>query len=92
MEQVIQMIVNNPEERKTIMNALVEYSNSATRAEAEKDLQKNIISDLADNTNVEKKYLQKIANMYHKQNFAIVSQEQEEVEELYESVVSLNTN
>jgi hypothetical protein len=36
--------------------------------------------------------LQKIANMYHRQNFAVVSQEQEEVEELYESVVNLTSS
>lgn len=82
------MIVNNPAERETIVNALKEWSNSAVRVEAEKDLQKNIIEDLSDKVDIEKKYLNKLATMYHKQNFAQFQQEREEIEELYESIVS----
>lgn len=82
------MIVNNPEQRKVILDAMKEWSNSATRIDAEKDLQKNIIDDLADNVDIEKKYLNKLATMYHKQNFAQFQQEKEEIEELYESVTS----
>ena len=82
------MIVNNPEQRKVILGAMKEWSNSATRIDAEKDLQKNIIDDLADNVDIEKKYLNKLATMYHKQNFAQFQQEKEEIEELYESVTS----
>jgi fatty acid-binding protein DegV len=80
--------VNNPEQRKVILDAMKEWSNSATRIDAEKDLQKNIIDDLADNVDIEKKYLNKLATMYHKQNFAQFQQEKEEIEELYESVTS----
>ena len=82
------MVVNNPKDRETILNALKEWSNSATRASAEKDLQKNIIIDLADKVDVEKKYLNKLATMYHNQNFAQFQQEREEIEELYESITS----
>ena len=64
------MIVNNPKDREVILNAMKEWSNSATRVSAEKDLQKNIITDLADKVDVEKKYLNKLATMYHNQNFA----------------------
>lgn len=82
------MIVNNPEQRKVILEAMKEWSNSSVRVEAEKDLQKNIIEDLSDKTNIEKKYLSKLAAMYHKQNFAQFQQEREEIEELYESITS----
>jgi regulator of protease activity HflC (stomatin/prohibitin superfamily) len=82
------MVVNNPEQRKTILDAMKEWSNSALRVEAEKDLQKNIIEDLSDKTDIEKKYLNKLATMYHKQNFAQFQQEREEIEELYESITS----
>jgi hypothetical protein len=88
LENQINMIISNPADRKTIKDAIVEFSNSATRAEAEKDLQKNIIEDLADKVGVEKKYLSKLAAFYHKQNFATVQQEKEEIEELYESVMT----
>ena len=79
---------NNPTERETIVNALKEWSNSAVRVEAEKDLQKNIIDDLSDKVDIEKKYLNKLATMFHKQNFAQFQQEREEIEELYESITS----
>lgn len=82
------MVISNPVQRETIVNALKEWSNSALRAEAEKDLQKSIIDDLADKVEIEKKYLNKLAMMYHKQNFAQFQQEREEIEELYESIVS----
>ena len=88
LENIIKMVVNNTKDRETILNALKEWSNSATRASAEKDLQKNIIIDLADKVDVEKKYLNKLATMYHNQNFAQFQQEREEIEELYESITS----
>lgn len=88
LENLFKMIVNNPKDREVILNAMKEWSNSATRASAEKDLQKNIITDLADKVDVEKKYLNKLATMYHNQNFTQFQQEREEIEELYESIVS----
>jgi hypothetical protein len=88
LENTLKMIVNNPKDREVILNAMKEWSNSATRAAAEKDLQKNIITDLADKVDVEKKYLNKLATMYHNQNFAQFQQEREEIEELYESITS----
>jgi hypothetical protein len=88
LENTLKMIVNNPKDRETILNAIKEWSNSATRVSAEKDLQKNIINDLIDKVDVEKKYLSKLATMYHNQNFAQFQQEREEIEELYESITS----
>lgn len=88
MENLLKMVVNNPTERETIVNALKEWSNSAVRVEAEKDLQKTIIEDLSDKVDIEKKYLNKLATMFHKQNFAQFQQEREEIEELYESIIS----
>jgi len=88
LENILKMIVNNPKDREVILNAMKEWSNSATRVSAEKDLQKNIITDLADKVDVEKKYLNKLATMYHNQNFAQFQQEREEIEELYESITS----
>jgi hypothetical protein len=88
LENILKMVVNNPKDRETILNAMKEWSNSATRVAAEKDLQKNIITDLADKVDVEKKYLNKLATMYHNQNFAQFQQEREEIEELYESITS----
>lgn len=88
LENALKMVVNNPKERDVIVAALKEWSNSAVRVEAEKDLQKNIIEDLSDKVDIEKKYLNKLATMFHKQNFAQFQQEREEIEELYESITS----
>ena len=82
------MVVNNPNDRKAIVSAMDEWSNSATRVEAEKDLQKNIIEELADKVGVQKKHLNKLASLYHKQNYQQVQQEREEIEELYESITA----
>ena len=88
LENALKMVVNNPNDREVILSALKEWSNSAVRVEAEKDLQKNIIDDLSDKVDIEKKYLNKLATMFHKQNFAQFQQEREEIEELYESITS----
>jgi fatty acid-binding protein DegV len=88
LENALKMVVNNPNDREVILSALKEWSNSAGRVEAEKDLQKNIIDDLSDKVDIEKKYLNKLATMFHKQNFAQFQQEREEIEELYESITT----
>ena len=89
LAKVMQMVVNNPADRTKILNAIKEWSNSATRAEAEKDLQKNIVGDLSDEVGIDKKFLNKLATMYHKQTFAQFQSEVEEIEELYESVTTM---
>lgn len=79
--------ISNPEDRKKIKNALVEISNSMTRIEAEKDLIKNIVTDLADNFEIDKKHINTMAKIYHKQNFSEERTKNEEFEVLYLSIV-----
>ena len=80
--------ISNPEDRKKIKNALQEISDSMTRMEAERDLIKDIIQDVSDNHKLPKKYISKMARIYHKQNFQITQQETEELESLYITVVN----
>lgn len=80
---------SSPEDRKKIMSAIQEISNSFTRIEAERDLIKETLQDIQDNFNLPKKYTRKIAKIYHKQNFSQVQQEQEELESLYETVTTI---
>lgn len=80
---------SSPEDRKKIMSAIQEISNSFTRIEAERDLIKETLQDIQDNFNLPKKYTRKIAKIYHKQNFSQVQQEQEELESLYETVTTV---
>lgn len=79
--------ISNPADRKKIKDALQEISSSMTRMEAERDLIKDIVKDVSDNFQLPKKYVNKMARIYHKQNFQVTQQETEELESLYISVV-----
>lgn len=81
------LVVNNPVDRKKIKDALFEISNSYTRIEAEKDLIKDIVEDLADKFELPKKHINKIARAYHKQNYNEQVADSEEFQELYESLL-----
>jgi replication initiation and membrane attachment protein DnaB len=80
--------ISNPEDRKKIKNALQEISGSMTRIEAERDLIKEIVNDVVDNFKLPKKYVNKMARIWHKQNFQTEKQESEEFENLYITVVN----
>jgi hypothetical protein len=81
------VIPSDDETKKRIRGALEEISNSMTRMGAERDLIKNILQDVEDDTQVPKKYLRKMANIFHKQNLNEVKAENDDVETLYETVV-----
>lgn len=81
-------MINNPEDKKKFLNAIVEISNSMTRTEAERDLINEIIKDLSEEFDINKKIIRKIAKAYHKQNLNEEQQDHEEFVELYEEVVS----
>lgn len=80
------IIPSSPEDRKKIRGALEEISNSLTRIEAERDLIKEILQDVEDKFELPKKYTRKVAKIFHKQNFAEVKTEQEDLETIYETV------
>ena len=80
------IIPSSPEDRKKIRGALEEISNSLTRIEAERDLIKEILQDVEDKFELPKKYTRKVAKIFHKQNFADVKTEQEDLETIYETV------
>lgn len=79
----------NPEDRKKFTKAIQELSNSMTRIDAEKDLMKDIIQETFDSVGVDKKYIRKIAAIYHKQNLTEVKTETDEVMELYDELFSV---
>jgi DNA repair ATPase RecN len=80
------IVPSSPEDRKKIYSAIQEISNSLTRIEAERDLIKDILTDVEDKYELPKKYTRKLSKIYHKQNFTEIQQEQSDVETLYESV------
>ena len=80
------IVPSSPEDRKKIKDALIEISTSLTRVEAERDLIKDILAEVEDKFELPKKYTRKLARIYHKQNYAEIRQEQDDVETLYETV------
>jgi len=85
-------MLSNPEDRKKLLNAIKEIDNSMTRVAAERDFQKDAINNVADELELEKKYVRKLASIYHKQNLSQVQQETEEVFELYDLIMGSNSN
>ena len=79
--------ISSPADRKKIKDALVEISDSMLRISAERDLIKDIVKDISDNHKLPKKYINKMARIFHKQNFAITQQETDELESLYITIV-----
>ncbi len=82
--------ISSPADRKKIKDALNEISASMTRMEGEKDFIKETIKDLSQNYQLPRKYLNKMARIYHKQNFQVTQQETEELESLYTTIVEQN--
>jgi len=80
-------IPSDEQTKKRIRGALEEISNSMTRMGAERDLIKNILQDVENDTQVPKKYIRKMATIFHKQNLNEVKAENDDVETLYETVV-----
>ena len=80
------IIPSSPDDRKKIRGALEEISNSLTRIGAERSLIKEILQDVEDKFELPKKYTRKVAKIFHKQNFAEVKTEQEDLETIYETV------
>lgn len=86
LQETIDMMLSNPKDKEKLKAAVKEMSDSMTRIDAERDLQKDIVDKIADEVGIEKKHVKKFATMYHKQNFNEVQTEFEEVSSLYEDM------
>jgi len=80
-----------PNDKLKLEGALKDMSTSMTRVEAERDLQKNVIGDICEELNLNKKVFRKLAKVYHKQNFDQEVATHEEFEQLYETVTGKTT-
>tara|TARA_R110002124_G_C8834345_1_gene504992 strand:+ start:811 stop:1056 length:246 start_codon:yes stop_codon:yes gene_type:complete len=81
-------MISSPADKQKIKGAIKELSDSMLRTDAEKDLQKDIIEVTFEDTGIDKKYLRKIATIYHKQSMNDVKSDYEEVEALYDQLFS----
>jgi cobalamin biosynthesis protein CbiG len=79
-------MISSPEDKKRIANAIKELSDCMTRIDAEKELMRDIIQVTYENHGLDKKYVRKLAAIYHKQNMNEVKNEYDEVENLYEQL------
>lgn len=70
-----------------LFGVIKELSNSMTRVEGERDFQKEAITAAAEEHQIEKKLLRKLAKTYHKQKFTEEKAENEEFADLYETVI-----
>lgn len=79
--------ISNPADRQKIKKMLGEVSDSMTRIAAERDLIKETIKEMSQQFNLSKRTLNRMAKVYHKQNFTREQEEHSEFEDLYTSIV-----
>jgi aspartokinase len=79
--------VSSPVDRDKIKKMLAEISGSMTRIEAERDYIKESVKEMSAEFQLSKKTLNKMARVYHKQNFSEEVASHEEFEDLYETIV-----
>jgi len=82
------VIPSSPEDRSKIQSALKEISASMTRMEAERDYINESLAVLQDQFELPKKYMRKVARIYHKQNINEVKSEVSDIEDIYTAVTS----
>lgn len=82
-------VISNPADKLKIKKMMSEISDSYTRISAERDLVKETIAALAEDFEIDKKVLRKMAQVYHKQNFTTVESEQEDFVFMYESILGV---
>jgi hypothetical protein len=79
------------EQLKVLKSGLKELSDVFTMQESQKEVVKEIVSNLNEELNIPKKIISKLAKTYHKRNFESVSMENEEFELLYSGIIEENT-
>jgi len=82
------IIPSSPEDRAKVQAALKEISAAMTRAEAERDYINESLKMLEENFELPKKYMRKVARVYHKQNINEMKNEFSDIEDIYTAVTS----
>lgn len=79
-------MLNNPEEQKIIKDCLQEMVDSMIRVAAERDLMKEIVARVKEETTVAPKIFRRMAKVQYASNFSEVVAQDEEFVELYEAL------
>ena len=85
------MSIMSPEIKKAVKSFIDEMSASMSRAEGERDFQKEAIKALAEEHELDKGLLKKMAKTYHQSNFATQQQDQAAFEAAYEELFGVQT-
>ena len=80
------IIPSSDADKQRMKGAMDEISNAYTRIEAERDFIKEAVIALEDDVGIPKKYLSKMARIYHKYNVNEVVAEIEDIEALLETI------
>jgi hypothetical protein len=88
MAKTVVLVENLTEEERTrLVKALKDTSDSRTRVEAEGEYSREVVKKIAEDLKLTKKLVNKMAKVYHKQNFEEEVAEHEQFEQLYKIAV-----
>lgn len=82
------IIPSSPDDRAKVHSALKEISAAMTRIEAERDYINESLGMLQDQFDLPKKYMRKVAKIYHLQNINEIKSEVSDIEDIYTAVTS----
>lgn len=78
---------SSPEDRKKLKMLIGEITTCMLRADAEREAIKETVDAASKQFDIEKKVIRKIATTMYKHNYEDVVQENQEFEELYETLI-----
>jgi len=81
---------SNTADLKKIDAALQQISDSKTRIEAEQDHIKEVVTTINEDFGLEKKLIRQLAKVWHMRNYAEEVTQQEDFQEAYEALTSVN--
>jgi|TARA_R110002074_G_scaffold318575_2_gene488931 hypothetical protein len=82
------IIPTSDADKKRIKECVLEIANAKTMMDAQREFIKEAVNSCAEDVEIDKKHLKKMADIYHKQNLLEVVGAVEDVEALYESVMA----
>jgi hypothetical protein len=74
-------------QKTDLKNSIHQMNDSMTRAAAERDFQKEALSEAFDKTGVDKKIIRRMAKVYYKSNYSEEQEENRQFEEFYDAVM-----
>jgi len=75
------------EDKKKLKNVIYALNDSMTRVAAERDLQKEAISEIFDELGIDKKIVRKMAKAYFMANYNSVVEEEKNFQDFYDAII-----